>query len=113
MHIQQWDLRVTPAACCSTSSIPKRSAMHQARIERLELRQADRLRDPAELGQLQDHYHQNDDDQDADNDPNDSTVHFLSFRFACGSDLGNKITLSAHPVLANTFLRVRIRSIHT
>jgi hypothetical protein len=34
-----------------------------------------------------------------------------SFRFPCGSDLGNKITLSAHPVLANTFLRVRIRSI--
>ena len=111
MHIQQWDLRVIPAACCAPAAF-KRSAMHQARLERVELRQADRLAARAELGQLQDHYHQNDNDQDADNDPNDSTVHFSSFRFACGSDLGNNITLSAHPVLANIFLRVRIRSIH-
>jgi hypothetical protein len=36
-------------------------------------------RGPAELGQLQDHYHQNDNDQDANNDPNDSSVHFSSF----------------------------------
>ena len=111
MHIQQWDLRVIPAAGCAPAAF-KRSAMHQARLERVELRQADRLAARAELGQLQDHYHQNDNDQDADNDPNDSTVHFSSFRFACGSDLGNNITLSAHPVLANIFLRVRIRSIH-
>jgi len=86
MHIQQWDLRVIPAACCAPAAF-KRSAMHQARLERVELRQADRLAARAELGQLQDHYHQNDNDQDADNDPNDSTVHFSSFRFACGSDL--------------------------
>ena len=33
----------------------------------------------AELGQLQDHYHQNDNDQDPDNGPNDSSVHFASF----------------------------------
>jgi hypothetical protein len=33
----------------------------------------------AELGQLQDHYHQNDNDQDPDDHPDDSSVHFASF----------------------------------
>jgi hypothetical protein len=32
----------------------------------------------AELGQLQDHYHQNDNDQDPDDGPDDSSVHFAS-----------------------------------
>lgn len=32
-----------------------------------------------DLGQLQDHYHQNDNDQDPDDGPNDSSVHFVSF----------------------------------
>lgn len=59
----------------------------------------------AELGQLQDHYHQNDNDQDANNDPNDSSVHFSSFDSHAEVILGDKITLSAHPVRASTFLR--------
>jgi hypothetical protein len=42
MHIQQWDLRVIPAACCAPAAF-KRSAMHQARLERVELPQADHL----------------------------------------------------------------------
>jgi hypothetical protein len=33
----------------------------------------------AELGQLQDHYHQNDNDQNPNNGPDDSSVHFASF----------------------------------
>ena len=32
-----------------------------------------------DLGQLQDHYHQNDNDQDPDDGPDDSSVHFVSF----------------------------------
>ena len=39
----------------------------------------DRLPVLAELGQLENHYHQNDDDQDPDDDPDDSSVHFASF----------------------------------
>jgi hypothetical protein len=35
-------------------------------------------RGAAELGQLQDHYHQNDNDQDPDDGPDDSSVHFAS-----------------------------------
>lgn len=35
-------------------------------------------RGAAELGQLQDHYHQNDDDQDPDDDADNSSVHFAS-----------------------------------
>jgi hypothetical protein len=35
-------------------------------------------RGAAELGQLQDHYHQNDYDQDSDDDSDDSSVHFAS-----------------------------------
>jgi hypothetical protein len=42
-------------------------------------RKLTRLAGPTGLGQLQDHYHQNDNDQDANNDPNDSSVHFSSF----------------------------------
>jgi len=35
-------------------------------------------RSAAELGHLQDHYHQNDDDQDPNDDPDNSSVHFAS-----------------------------------
>jgi hypothetical protein len=35
-------------------------------------------RGAAELGQLQDHYHQNDDDQDPDDESDNSSVHFAS-----------------------------------
>jgi len=54
---------------------------------------------------LQDHYHQNDNDQDANNDPNDSSVHFSSFDSHAEVILGDKITSSAHAVRASTFLR--------
>jgi hypothetical protein len=57
------------------------------------------------LGQLEDHYHQNDNDQDTNNDPNDSSVHFSSFDSHAEVILGDKITSSAHPVRASTFLR--------
>jgi hypothetical protein len=35
-------------------------------------------RGAAELGHLQDHYHQNDNDQDPDDDSDNSSVHFAS-----------------------------------
>jgi hypothetical protein len=35
-------------------------------------------RGAAELGQLQDHYHQDDNDQDPDDDSDNSSVHFAS-----------------------------------
>jgi hypothetical protein len=70
-----------------------------------EFPQAGRRGGPAGLGQLQDHYHQNDDDQDANDEPNDSTVHFSSFDSHAEVILATRPPLCAHPVRASTFLR--------
>ena len=91
--------------CIYSSGTCERSATHPTRLERLEFPQADRLAGPPGLGQLQDHYHQNDNDQDTNNDPNDSSVHFSSFDSHAEVILGDKITSSAHAVRASTFLR--------